>query len=1438
MGAWRRWRYYLVVFLVFELAVWRTGHFIATVQLHDLETKRVGELSIAYQALQGSYARVGQMALHEATRPAAVLPLLAEAATASPTRQAELRDELFALMQPTFWHLRDMGVSQMQFHLRDCTSFLRMHRPERFGDDLTLMRDSVRLVNRTLQPVQGFELGPLFAGLRFVYPLLDQGRHVGCVEFGVPMAALTEDMEYFFSKEFAFIIRRDAIQAKLEPGEQANYVESDISPAYLYDRNAAHPGDHGGTGHHVDPGVMLRLNAALGDRVGERLDAGEVFAARHRLEGETYMVSYLPVDDLLGRQVAYLVSYERDEQVRRFVWGSIGVSSGLSVLAVIAMFLAVQGERVARVLLHTQEERQRITEQMSDGLMVLDLDANVTFANAAAQTILGYAPADLLGRRPCAVMDAHSLDDAPLPFCQRMAVFGTLTEGATHRADEDLFVHRDGRTVWVEWTSVPLYHERKVVGCLLTFRDVAERREAQRQQRELQEELALRNRLADLLLTATDEVLYAQILDVILDTMGSRFGLAGYVDEQGTLRVPSLTSITWDQCRMTDRALSFPPEAWGGIWGRAMKEGCSFIKNDGLNTPEGHIRLTRALAVPMVHQGTLVGLLVVGDKSTDYGLDDQARLEGIASYVAPLLHARLERDRAAKTQADLAQFLETLVDTIPNPIYFKDTTGAYMGANPAYIEAVLGLPRDQVIGRSLRQMRPEMDAEMLATAERRDRELLTQAGEQIYDAPVVMPDGSMHSFAFMRAAFLDANGQVAGIVGVMQDVTERLALQRELLAAKEAAEAGARAKADFLATMSHEIRTPMNGVIGMTSLLLETDLGSEQRDYVETVRVSGEALIELINDILDFSKIESGKLELEEQTFELKMCVEDALDLLALRASEKGLDLLYLIDSDVPPFVRGDATRLRQVLVNLIANAVKFTEVGEVFVNAHLVPGRDGVIGVSVRDTGIGIAPDARDRLFQPFMQADASTTRRHGGTGLGLAICKQLVELMGGEIGVESTEGVGSTFSFTIAATAGEEPAAQATIRPLPELDGRRLLVVDDNETNRRILALQATKWGMHTECFASGAEALASLRARVRYDVAVLDLQMPGMDGMELARAIHALSLDPPMPLVLLSSVGYPAQQEQDKELFSAIASKPVRHGQLRHLLGQVLGQGQASAKAVAPTSRGLDGDLARRCPLRILVAEDNPVNQKLALRVLEKMGYRADAVGNGQEVLGALDARPYDLILMDVQMPEMDGLEATRRIRARSFGQDVVVIAMTANALEGDRDQCLQAGMDDYLAKPIRFEQVAEALERHASGSGRARHVATAQAVPSDAPADAAEKALLDRGALAALEAMGEGFAGDMVILFLEGSPERLRAIEQAARALDAKALTSAAHTLKGESLSIGALRLAERCRVIEYRGREGQLDGLGALLEELEATYAQSREALENPNLADG
>ena len=697
----------------------------------------------------------------------------------------------------------------------------------------------------------------------------------------------------------------------------------------------------------------------------------------------------------------------------------------------------------------------------------------------------------------------------------------------------------------------------------------------------------------------------------------------------------------------------------------------------------------------------------------------------------------------------------------------------------------------------------------------------------------------------LRESRRQVEEQQRTLEGKVQERTEAFErATREAVELARQAEEANRSKSQFLANMSHEIRTPMNGVIGMTDLLLETGLSARQRKLAETVHRSAELLLSVINDILDFSKGEAGRLVLECIDCDLTEVVEDVTELLAERAHRKGLELACRIADDVPGAVRTDPGRLRQVLTNLIANAIKFTEAGEVVVEVSVAEPAPGPTRVrfEVRDTGIGIAREAQADLFQSFRQADASTTRRYGGTGLGLAICKQLVELMGGTIELESEAGRGARFFFTLPLARTPEELLREP-GPPRELVGLRVLVVDDNATNREILQHRVLSWKMRAGTAADGEHALLALRQAVQeqrpYDIAILDMHMPGMDGLSLARVIHG---DPALRstrLMMLTSIGLESDADALRETGIALhLTKPVRQSELYNGLAEAMGRARSAPRRLSLDAAPSDARLGGL----VLLVEDNPVNQEVAREMLESFGCRVHLAEDGEQALAVLANGRYDAILMDCQMPRMDGFQATRALRERehaSRSPRVPVIALTANAMTGDRDQCLAAGMDDYLSKPFTSTQLLLTLSRwlpttSKSDAAPAPPGAQEAIVAPSAAAPAESEPALDPRALDAIRALNPARAdllvSRVVDAFLRSAPEQVAALARAAAVGDAEALRREAHSLKSSSANLGALRLAALAREIEARGRERRL-GDGALLcEQAARELERVREAL--------
>ena len=788
-----------------------------------------------------------------------------------------------------------------------------------------------------------------------------------------------------------------------------------------------------------------------------------------------------------------------------------------------------------------------------------------------------------------------------------------------------------------------------------------------------------------------------------------------------------------------------------------------------------------------------------------------------------------ERKRSETALRDLSSFQRAMLDSAGHAIISATPDGVIQLFNPA-AEALLGYTAEEMIGKRTPALFHDPE-EVAARARLFSVELgvTIEPGFDVFVEKARRGLPNEHEWSYIRkdgtrltvllnvTALRSADGHITSFLGVASDITPLKMVERELTSAKEAAEAASIAKSQFLANMSHEIRTPMNGVLGLTALLLETRLTPKQQRLTDTIVRSGRSLLDIINDILDFSKIEAGKLELEHIDFDLRMLVDDVLELFAAPAHQKQLELIGEVDETVPAFVKGDPARLRQILINLIGNAIKFTAQGEVMLSVvSIAEGEDqSVLCFSVKDSGIGIAPDALRSIFQPFSQADGSTTRKFGGTGLGLAIAKQLVSFMGGEIWAESQAGSGATFLFTVHLPHAhqERTGARSSTVALPS---QRVLVVDDNPAARRSLDRQLRTWGMTSMVAESGPLAIQQLRRAVEeglpFDTILIDLEMPGMNGLEAVRAIGDTLRHHYPRVILMTPVERVDAAEDDTGLIAATLTKPIRPSDLhRALSGLPVG-------VPSPARRPAQEE---RAPAKrqgsILLAEDNAVNQEVTLGMLEVLGFTATAVENGRLAADLLTLQRFSVILMDCQMPEMDGFEATRIIRQREqmTGTRIPIIALTAHALQGDRELCLAAGMDDYLSKPFTIEQLKTVVYRWLLAAAQPTQVDPAQpsAAPSPVLVSTTNESPVDPKTWESITSLQRPGKPDLLLkvidLYLKDSQVLVDKILAAAEGKDFASLGDIAHSLKSRSATLGAWQVAGLCKQLETGAREQTL-----------------------------
>ncbi len=1142
------------------------------------------------------------------------------------------------------------------------------------------------------------------------------------------------------------------------------------------------------------------------------------------------------------------------EPVRRFLW-TVG-TAGLLIVGPLMGLLVSTTRRAQLEWKDTQDERMHaranerrlrtILEVEPEGVLVTDGDRCVLQINPAGCALFDAGfPEEVLGRDIGQWMhedDRRAYEDAHAAALQGR---GVLISGRLQGFS--------GQSRWFEMTLVLLPGEPGIPPSVLSVtRDITDQKYAQRRQ-------ALQHAVAKVLAEAsTVEQAIPELLRVIGVSLEWQVGAFWRVEEKTkTLRClqtwgghPYPVEEFFEASRRETFAsgAGFPGRCWARgepLWEADVLRDHEFIRAAAAALNELHA----GCAFPVWLRASVFGVMEFFSRDVHPRDTDLLRtLATIGSQIGLFLE-RAEVEAALRENESRTRLI---IDTALDAVVTMDCDGAITEWN-AQAELLFGWRAHEVMGKDLADtvipadQRAAHRASLARYLHTGQSSILGKLVEfqachhdgrmfpvEVSIAPLRLDDTVVFS-AFIR----DISRRKESEQALSSYARQLEQSNRDLDEALAQARAATEAKSAFLATMSHEIRTPMNGVIGMTGLLLDTELTAEQREYGEIVRNSGDHLLTIINDILDFSKIEAGKMSLEIIDFDLRHAVEDALDLFGERASTKHLNLACLFHADVPVALRGDSGRVRQVLTNLVSNAIKFTEQGDVVVQVRLASQQDGVVVVrfDVADSGIGLSDAQQAHLFQAFSQADGSTTRKYGGTGLGLVICKRLVEMMGGEIGVASQPGSGSTFWFT----ARFEPQLALVDAAAPgvvSVRGKQVLIVDDKPINCRILELLMKKWELVSTVMSEHAAVVPHLQEQagrgVTYDLAIIDADLAKSDGLQLAQAV--IATEAPPRVILLTSVGKRGDAKAAKELgVAAYLTKPIRESQLLRCLAMVLEQSEVPAAERAArlepelVTRHTLAEAAPPAGLKILVAEDNIINQKVAVRMFERLGHRVDVAANGLEAVEALSRIAYDLVFMDCQMPEMDGFEATREIRRREQSvsparRRTPIIAMTANAMQGDREVCLQAGMDDYVSKPVTSEVLAAVFERWRPRAGQAAELEAAKAGGSTI-----DQLILD-GLRVLSDEDDPGFLSRLIGHFLTDTPTRLTAMGTACRKGRAEDVQRIAHSLKGSASNLGALGLARMCDQVIMASRDG-LKTVPAILAELELEFQRVRGELE-------
>jgi two-component system sensor histidine kinase/response regulator len=1124
-----------------------------------------------------------------------------------------------------------------------------------------------------------------------------------------------------------------------------------------------------------------------------------------------------------------------------------------------------QREEAIQALRESQEEIRLIIDHALDAIVTINQEGIITDWNPQATLIFGWPKSDILGQ---------SFRDMLLPLDHRTEqehqlkhFLETKQQHVVNRRLEIRGLHRKGHEFSMEVTMVPLFKQDSYSFCAF-IRDITDQKQTEAA---LHQETTFMQLIQHVAMAANeaqsvDEAFQASLDCICAFTTWPVAHAYFREDELASLITPSkIWHLDNDEEFHTFRTLTEQTTFTVGVGlpGRVLGHGRAAWIPDITQDPNfpraqaaGELGIRGGFAFPVMVGNTVMGVLEFFSRAVETPND---RLLAVMEIIGTQLGRVLERKRAELAREESDARIRGIVETAADAIITINENGIIQSYNSA-AEQVFGYSPLEAIGENVSLLMPspyqeEHDGYLQRYLDGHTSTIFGKSRELVGKRK----DGT--NFPMELSVSEITVGTCHTFTGIVRDISDRKQHEQDLREAKERAEMAVTAKSQFLATMSNEIRTPMNGVIGMTGLLLETPLSTQQRQFAETVRSSGETLLKIINDILDFSKIEAGKLEFELIPFDLRTTLEESLELLAEAAGKKNLELVGLVFANVPTALQGDPGRLRQIFMNLIGNAIKFTSAGEIIVkiSSH-EEGHDTVsIRVEVLDSGEGIPSDVLPKLFRPFSQADSSTTRRHGGTGLGLAICKQLVHQMSGEIGVNNRSEGGSTFWFTAQFQKQSESMATLSQETIA-LEHLRICGVDDHPTNRQLLEQYFQHWHMDGTLLERPSECLALLQQQAQqgtpYDLAILDMEMPEMDGFELAKLIKADESLKATRLILLTSLGRRGDAAAAHQCgFAGYLTKPIRKSQLQACMETVMGFLAPEHLPAPPplvTSHFLK-DLEGKQAFRILVADDHQVNQQLGVLLVEQLGYRADVAGNGLEVLEALSRIPYDLIIMDCQMPEMDGYDATREIRKREAfdikgeakvatsplmlrhtSGHVPIVAMTANAMPGDRGKCLESGMDDYLSKPIRPEELGKTL---------AKWLPRPETEPSPTPATLKASTPVPRNSdtnsepinhatLADLESRGgQQFLQSMIHHFVEDALHCVTLIEQALDTNDLSTIQEAAHGLKGISRNMGADSLAQVAVDLEAACRAGDISVLPSFRSTIQASFQQTRQKLE-------